>query len=139
MINLPSRLCHAAVKGTEPDYGRTASGPNPPPFAEDTSDFTFVKDCAEVLTRVNAAPELQHRVYNVGGGRAFTMQDVVDSVKEMVPDAKIELRPGSSPGNSSKDAYLDLSRVKDELGFTPRYPIERGIPEYITWLRTHPQ
>jgi UDP-glucose 4-epimerase len=66
------------------------------------------------------------------------MQEVADSVKEMVPDARIELRPGSSPGNRSKDAYLDLARVKEEFGFTPRYPIERGIPDYINWLQTHP-
>jgi UDP-glucose 4-epimerase len=56
----------------------------------------------------------------------------------MVPDAKIELRPGSSPGNDSKDAYLDLTRVKEEFGFAPRYPVERGIPDYINWLQTHP-
>ena len=136
-INLPSRLCHAAIKGVEPDYGRTAQGPNPAPFAQDTSDFTFVKDCAEVLTLVHRAEKLQHRVYNVAGGRAVRMEEVVDAVKEMVPDAKIELRPGSSPGNDSQDAYLDLTRVKEEFGFTPRFPVERGIPEYLNWLRTH--
>ncbi len=133
LMNLPSRLCHAAVEGTEPNYG-----PSGPPFAEDTSDFTYVKDCAEVLKRVNSAEQLQHRVYNVGGGRAFTMQELVDAVKEMVPDAKIEVKPGANPRGNPPGNYLDLTRAKDDLGFTPSYPIDRGVADYITWLRNHP-
>ena len=30
------------------------------------------------------AEQLPHRVYNVGGGRAFAMEELVDAVKEMV-------------------------------------------------------
>jgi hypothetical protein len=29
--------------------------------------------------------------------------------------------------------------VKDEFGFTPRFPIETGIPDYIGWLGDHQQ
>jgi UDP-glucose 4-epimerase len=134
MLNLPSRLCHAAVKGTEPNYG-----PAGPPYAEDTGDFTYVKDAAELLTRVHLADQLPHRVYNVGGGRAFTMQELADAVHEMVPDARIELKPGANPAGNPKDNYLDLTRAREDLGFTPRYPVERGIPDYIAWLQSHPQ
>jgi UDP-glucose 4-epimerase len=133
LLNLPSRLCHAAVKGTEPNYG-----PAGPPYGDDTSDFTYVKDCAEVLTGVNGAASLQHRVYNVGGGRAFTMQELVDAVKEMVPDAKVEVRPGVNPRGNPPDNYLDLTRVKEDLGFTPRYPIDQGVADYVSWLQNHP-
>jgi len=133
LMNLPSRICHAAVKGVEPDYGPTGV-----PFADDTSDFTYVKDCVEVMTRVNAADNLGYRVYNVGGGRAFKMQEVADAVLEMVPDAKIPLQPGENARGNPPDNYLDLTRAKEELGFTPRYPIDRGVADYITWLRGHP-
>ena len=133
-LNLPSRLCHAAVKGIEPDYGPAGT-----PFAQDTADFTYVKDCAEVIKLVHQADTLKHRIYNVGGGRAFFMQELADAVQEMVPSAKIELQPGENPRGNPKDNYLDLSRVKDEFGFVPQYPVERGIPDYLTWLGNHPQ
>ncbi|HLF71450.1 MAG TPA: NAD(P)-dependent oxidoreductase [Dehalococcoidia bacterium] len=134
MANLPSRLCHAAVKGALPDYG--AAGP---PFAEDTGDFTNVHDCAEVVRLVHLAPSLRHRVYNVGGGRAVTMQELADTVRKQMPDAKIELKPGENPRGNPPANYLDLSRLKDEFNFAPRYPVEAGIPDYIAWLATHPQ
>ncbi len=132
MVNLPSRLCHAAARGTLPDYGPAGA-----PFAGDTGDFTNVKDCAEVVTIVHQAEKLQHRVYNVGGGRAFEMQELAEAVLSAVPSARIELKPGNPPAGSPPDNYLDLTRVKDEFGFTPRYPIERGLPDYIDWLKTH--
>jgi UDP-glucose 4-epimerase len=134
MVNLPSRLCHAAVKGTAPEYG--AGGP---PFAEDDGDFTYVKDCAELIRLVNQAPALQHRIYNVGGGRAFKNQELADAVRGVISDAKVELKPGANPRGNPPDNYLDLSRVKEEFGFTPAYPIEKGIPDYLAWLDTHQQ
>jgi UDP-glucose 4-epimerase len=133
LMNLPSRLCHAAAKGVEPNYG-----PAGPPYAEDTSDFTYVKDCAELMTRVNSAEQLPHRVYNVGGGRAFTMRELVDAVTEMVPNAKIELKPGENPRGNPPANHLDLSRAKEDLGFAPSYPIDRGVADYISWLQNHP-
>jgi UDP-glucose 4-epimerase len=134
MVNLPSRLCHAAIKGTEPDYGQAG-----PPFAEDDGDFTYVKDCAEVVALVHQAQSPRHRVYNVGGGRAFTMRELADAVRSVISDARIELKPGANPRGGPRDNYLDLSRVRDEFGFEPRFPVERGIPDYLEWLRTHPQ
>jgi UDP-glucose 4-epimerase len=135
MSNLPSRLCHAAVKGALPDYG-----PAGVPFAADTGDFTSVRDTAEVTTLVHQAEKLQHRAYNVGGGRAVQIQELADAVMAAAPEARIELQPGAGPTGTPADHYLDMTRVKDEFGFTPRYPIgELGIADYIAWLRTHPQ
>jgi UDP-glucose 4-epimerase len=134
MVNLPSRLAHAAVKGVAPDFG-----PGGPPFAEDANDFTNVKDCAEVMRLVHFADTLKHRVYNAGGGRAFTAQEMADAVRSRVPDAKIELKPGANP-NQPADNYLDLSRMKDEFGWEPQFPaVPNGLPDYIDWLQTHAQ
>ncbi len=134
MVNLPSRLCHAAVKGTLPDYGPAGA-----PFAGDTGDFTNVKDCAAVVALVHQAERLNHTTYNVGGGRAFEMQELADAVMKAAPEARIELKPGANPKGGPANNYLDLTRVKDEFGFEPQYPIEKGLPDYIDWLRTHPQ
>ncbi len=135
MSNLPSRLCHAAVKGALPDYG-----PAGVPFAADTGDFTSVRDVAEITAIVHQAEKLQHRAYNMGGGRAFEMQELAEAVMAAAPEARIELQPGENPNGSPAGNFLDLTRVKDEFGYTPRYPIaEKGIADYVAWLRTHPQ
>jgi nucleoside-diphosphate-sugar epimerase len=67
------------------------------------------------------------------------MQELADAVMSAAPEARIELRSGKSPNGTPSNHYLDMARVKDEFGFEPRLPIEKGLPDYITWLRTHPQ
>jgi UDP-glucose 4-epimerase len=134
MANLPSRLCHAAVRGALPDYG-----PGGVPFAGDTGDFTSVRDVAAITTIVHQAPNLKHRVYNMGNGRPVQMQELAEAVIAAAPEARIELQAGENPKGNPPDHYLDLTRVKDEFGYVPQYPVEKGIGDYISWLRTHDQ
>jgi UDP-glucose 4-epimerase len=135
MVNLPSRLCHAAARGALPDYGSAGV-----PFAGDTGDFTSVKDVANITAIVHQAESLKHRVYNMGNGRPVQMQELAEAVMAAAPDARIEFQSGENPKGNPSDHYLDLSRVKDEFGYEPQYPIvERGIADYIDWLRTHDQ
>ena len=132
MANLPSRLCHAAVKGTAPDLHGMRGGP---PRAGEGRDHCYVKDCALGIQMAHAAPVLQHRVYNLGNGCATTPAELVAAVRNVVPEFDAELEPGGSEA----PAYMDLSRLSAEVGYHPRIGIERGIAEYIDWLRTHPQ
>jgi UDP-glucose 4-epimerase len=67
------------------------------------------------------------------------MQELADAVMAAAPEARIELKPGQNPTGAPANNYLDMTRVKAEFGFEPRFPIEKGIPDYIEWLRSHPQ
>jgi UDP-glucose 4-epimerase len=132
MANLPSRLCHAAVKGVSPDLSTMRGGP---PKAGDGRDHTYVKDCARGIQMAHLAPNLQHRVYNLGNGRATTPAEIVAAIQKQVPDFTAELQPGGS----ESPTYMDLSRATQGFGYQPKYGVERGVAEYLEWLRTHPQ
>src|SRR5215216_2320456 len=132
MSNLPSRLCHAAVKGEQPDLQSMRGGP---PRAGDGRDHCYVKDCAIGIQMAHAAPALQHRVYNLGNGRATTPAELVEAVRKVVPGFEAQLQPGGD----EKPSFMDLSRTSSEIGYQPKIGVERGIAEYIEWLRNHPQ
>jgi UDP-glucose 4-epimerase len=34
---------------------------------------------------------------------------------------------------------MDITRIKEEVGYRPQYDIKRGVEEYIDWLRNHPE
>ncbi len=130
MANLPSRLCHAAAHGRAPDFSSMRYGP---PKADDGSDACYVKDAAEGIRMVHMAPSLQHRIYNVGNGRATRNRDLVEAIREVVPEFEVEL----PPGGDSTDRYMDLTRTTSEVGYKPKIGVERGLAEYVAWLRTH--
>ena len=50
-----------------------------------------------------------------------------------MPEFAFELEPGGD------QTYMDLSRTTAEAGYTPEYGVERGVADYIDWLKTHPQ
>jgi nucleoside-diphosphate-sugar epimerase len=37
------------------------------------------------------------------------------------------------------NTYMDITRIKEEVGYRPQYGIQRGVEEYIEWLRNHPE
>ena len=131
MSNLPSRLAHAAARGKAPDFTGMRYGP---PKADDGGDVCYVKDAAEGIRLVHSAPKLEHRIYNVGNGKVTRNVDLVNAIRGVVPEFEAEL----PPGGDSDNRYMDLSRTTAEVGYTPKIGVERGLGEYVEWLRTHP-
>jgi len=134
LMNLPSRMCHAASKGVDADFAGARGGV---PFGEDQSDFCYVKDCAQGLQRLQMAEKLPTRIYNVAAGVARSNQDVANAVQKVVPNVEIKLQPGRSP-RYRPNQYLDITRAHDDVGYAPEYPIERAVEDYIGWLRKNP-
>ena len=132
MSNLPSRLAHAAARGTPPDFSGMRYGP---PNADDGGDSTYVKDCAYGIQLAHAAPKLEHRVYNVGNGKVTRNSELVAAIRKVVPDFEANLPEG---GNAD-GKYMDLGRISSELGYAPQIGVEKGLAEYVEWLRSHPQ
>ena len=134
LVNLPSRLCHAAVAGREPDY---SAAPGGVPFAGDEGDFCYVKDCAKGIKLIAMAPELHHTIYNVGGGVAITNGDVAQAVSRAVPGFDAHLREGRSPAGRS-NPVMSLEHIQEDTGYRPDYTIDSAIADYISWLRSNP-
>ncbi len=135
MANLPSRLAHAAVGGTAPDL---AGGRGGVPYAEDTFDGCYVKDCARAIALLHRAPALRHRIYNVGAGRATTNAELAAAVNAAVPGANIALPPGRGP-QFRPNAYMAIDRLRDETGFEPANDVKTAIVDYVEWLRRNPE
>lgn len=131
MANLPSRLVHAAVKDENPNL---AAGRGGVPYAEDQSDFCYVKDCANGISLVQTAEKLAHKTYNISSGRGARNQDLVDAIKKVIPEADLTLEPGSSP-RARKDPYGDLSQIKADVGYQPKFTLDSAVADYIGWLR----
>jgi UDP-glucose 4-epimerase len=128
ILALPG-LVHAAVRPetASPDqFSRVREG--------DAGDLCYVKDCARAIALIHTARHLSHATYNIGGGRAFTNGEVVASLSAAAPGFSIQLSPGKTRGHP-EDPYLDLTRLRDDTGFAPRYSLETGIKEYVSWLR----
>ena len=130
MLNLPSRLCHAASRGHEPDFSERFGGV---PFAGDTFDITYAPDVAEAIRSLQLAPSLAHTVYNIGRAGIVTAADLLDAVRAARPGFDATLQEGRS-ARYRPNACLDNERITAETGWRPAWTIPAAIADYIAWL-----
>jgi UDP-glucose 4-epimerase len=126
MGNAVSRLTHAAVKGVAPELRGEL-------YEDDAQDYCYVRDCGQGIALLQAAERLSHLTYNIGGGRASSNKEFADAIRRHYPNAQLPLKPGAS--GPRKDPYMDLTRIKNDVGYEPRYDPEAAMDDYIEWLR----
>jgi len=56
-------------------------------------NYSYVKDCAEGIIAVYSAENPKHQAYNIGEGRIVKNSYVIERLKELIPEAKIEIGP----------------------------------------------
>jgi nucleoside-diphosphate-sugar epimerase len=98
----------------------------------------YIKDCAAAIQWLQAAENLPHRIYNIGGDRGIRYGEFAQAVRNVVPSMQINLQPGNGPRHRP-NAYMDISRIKKDVGYELEYDLDRGVAEYIDWLRSHPE
>jgi UDP-glucose 4-epimerase len=130
-IAVAARLVHAAVDGRRPEFT-----PRFRPYAEDGSDWCYAADCGRAIALLQTAATLAHSLYNVGTGHATTNKELVAAIKNVIPDADVDLPEGHAPDGPGRAFALDTSWLRDDTGFRPAYDVERGVAAYIDWLRS---
>ena len=134
MKNMPSRMVHGALKGGPVDLTQAAGVPAGPSCADDETDLCYVKDCAKAIQMAHMSQTLNHRIYNVGSGKASSNAQFRDAVFKAVPGVRIVLQPGKSAGYRP-NAYLDLTRITTDTAYQPEFTLETGVTDYVAWLR----
>ncbi len=111
-----------------------------PGGGEFAASFTYVADVAAGLVAAYDANALSHDIYHLGSGRNFTTYDVAAVVRAVVPEASIEVGPGTAPwtDNTRMRGPLAGTRLFDDTGFVPAFGLEAGIRAFADWMRSHP-
>ncbi|TAK01995.1 NAD(P)-dependent oxidoreductase [bacterium] len=130
--NLPGLMVENAAKG------KPINLENHDP--SEAHDFIYIKDAVRALTLLLSAPRLRHRIYNLGFGKLTSIGEFADAIRKLLPEAEVHVGDGPGPLVSTKtpmdiNACVDISRMRNETGFTPEYDPYRGVEHYINWAR----
>jgi nucleoside-diphosphate-sugar epimerase len=104
-------------------------------------DAVYVEDIAGGIGAIVLAERLAHDAYNVGWGRGTSAEETVAALAHLVPALKVEWRPQDpspwlSAGNVPRGP-LSCDRLRQDLGWQPRYDLDSGLAGYLEWLRRH--
>jgi nucleoside-diphosphate-sugar epimerase len=106
-------------------------------------DFTYVTDTVAALVALAEAPRATagSAPYNVGTGRAISIEEIVECVGEVLgttlcPILAPELQ---RPAASDVDLLLaDASRIRAALGWEPRVRFTSGLLNIVRWMKMNP-
>jgi nucleoside-diphosphate-sugar epimerase len=103
-----------------------------PAGADQSMDFTYIKDIARAIALVYDKPELQHRQYNVSSGVCY---EIPELIKKVADYANVDVEISVGPGRiMPRGPSIDSSRLREELGFEAEYDLAAGTREYGLWL-----
>lgn len=96
---------------------------------EQTRDYVFVDDVVEA--NILALEKDKIGVFNVGTGKETSVNEVFKKLKNL---SKTEIKGiyGPAMKGEQKRSCLDFSKIEKELGWTPKYDLERGLAETIS-------
>jgi UDP-glucose 4-epimerase len=100
-----------------------------------TMDFIDVRDIARANIAAALAPATD-RVFNVAWGEEVSLKQLADTLLAIMgrPDLGIEYQPARAI-NPVERRLADISRARDELGFTATITLEDGLRDLVNWWR----
>jgi dTDP-L-rhamnose 4-epimerase len=102
----------------------------------ESRDFVYIDDVVDATILGIEKQEANGEVFNVGSGIAITVKEVADSLKKLYnSDINISITNKYRMGDIRHN-YADLTKVKNLLGFSPKYDFQKGIFEFVKWVRT---
>lgn len=101
---------------------------------KETRDFVFIEDVAQATILGLEKEQANDQVYNVGTGIAT---DVITVAKTLSKFYNKEI-PIQISGNyrlgDIRHNFADISKIKTELGFEPKWSFEEGIQAFTKWV-----
>ena len=103
---------------------------------EESRDFVYIDDVVDATILGIEKKEANGQVFNVGSGVTTTVRQVAESLKKFYnSDINISIS-GKYRLGDIRHNYADLTKIKEALGFSPKYDFQKGISKFVNWVKT---
>lgn len=105
-------------------------------------DQTYVGDVVDTLSAMAMRPprfasgDRPHRVYNIGANTPTPLMRMIAVLEDAIGRKADTVFEPMQPGDV-KETYADVDRLIAEYGFSPKTPVEIGLPRFVSWYRRH--
>jgi len=106
-----------------------------PFFGDGTTarDYTFIHDIVDGISK--AFLHLKgYKIYNLGESRVITLSQMVNTIEQALDKkALLEILPMQE--GDVKITYADITKAREEIGYSPVYGFDEGMAEFIKWYK----
>ncbi len=103
---------------------------------EQSRDFTYVEDVAELCLKASRAPDVAGKMYNAGNGGRFTLNQIWNSLQRI---EGVSMPPVYGPPREGdvRDSQADTAAAIRDLGHAPRFTLEDGLRRTLIWYKSN--
>jgi len=103
---------------------------------KESRDFVFIDDVVDATILGIESEAAKNQVFNVGTGAATDVLAVANTlVRYYGKDVPVKITGNYRLGDIRHN-YADLSKIRELLGFEPRFNFERGVKLFIEWVNS---
>ena len=96
-----------------------------------TRDYVFVNDVVEA--NILALKKNKIGVFNIGTTKETDVNTIFRKLRNLTNSNCKEIHISEKPGEQRRSC-LDYSKAKKELGWQPKYNLDRGLKETVEWF-----
>jgi nucleoside-diphosphate-sugar epimerase len=95
----------------------------------DEDDYVYIKDVAEAISLIcTSQDKYSLEVVNIGEGRVSSLDRVIKAVEKNF--ANVTFTHSHNDHLPNLRVPLGIDKLKNQFGYTPKFPIEEGIKDY---------
>jgi nucleoside-diphosphate-sugar epimerase len=102
---------------------------------EQSRDFTYVEDVAELNLKAARAANVSGKVYNAGNGGRITLNQAW-ALLQKLEGVEIPAQYGPPRIGDVRDSQADTVAAVRDLGHAPKFSFEEGMRLTLEWYRT---
>ncbi len=94
-------------------------------------DYVFIEDAVDFLVKV-----LEHKaegVFNLGTGEPVSVNEIAEILSELTGSGVQPNVTGDFRVGDNRHDFADITKVKKEIGFVPKWNISKGLKALVTW------
>ena len=101
---------------------------------EETRDFLYITDLVSFVGNVLEKQTEKFSIFNCGSGSPTSINELVKLIISKSGKSMSLLHDMSKPSIMT-NIFLNCNKAKDELGWTPKVSLDKGLEKTINWWR----
>lgn len=100
-----------------------------------TRDFLYVKDNVRAYSLlIDKVHKLKGEVFNIGTGKQTSINELANMIIKLTNSNSKIVHTKARPGDLSA-LCADYSKIKEKLGWEPKFTLSEGLKRTISWYR----
>ena len=97
-------------------------------------DFLYAEDLVDFIKKSIKNQKEQYQIYNCGSGNPVTVKELCEKIIK-ISGKDIKIKFNKSKPSIPFNLYLNCSKAKKDLSWSPKTNIDDGIKSTITWWK----